>query len=172
MGIRHDLQFLADEIGKVDLFLSHLASRDTGQYQHIVNQLPHALRALADAGEGVHSGGIQAAGVIFLHGAREAVNRSERRAQIVRDGIGEGLQFLDRRGHAGPGRLHLHGHVVEAPSQFAELVLPAQAHPMLEVAAGDAVRGALQPFDRSEHQSAKDNEVSKQDREHGHDQEE
>ena len=114
---------------EVDVDDVESATPDARQLEQRVDQFRHAAGRLAHAAEVVLPGRVEAVGVAFAEDPAEALDRAQRRAQVVRHAVGEGFQFavglaeLARaRGHAGLQRpverlhrilgAHALGHVV------------------------------------------------------------
>ena len=97
--------------------------------------------------------------VVLEQDAREALNGAQRRPEIVRHRVGEGLQLrvdpLKRLGALRDLRFevvvrarHLLGHRVERPCQPAELVVASRGHALFQVARRDCFRGVGDPDQR------------------------
>ena len=108
---------------------------DAGEVDQCVDQDGHALGTGADAHELVAVALVQARPGLFGEDAREAVDRAQRRAQVVRHRVGEGLQLAHRGLELGGARAH---------PRLELLVEVAQAE-FGDLARGDVVDGAGDP---------------------------
>ena len=84
------------------------AAGDAREAEQVVDQLPHALRGVADPVQIVVALLVQLIGITGQQGGAKAVHGAQRGAQVVRDGVGEGFQFL-------VGGLELGGALLAAP---------------------------------------------------------
>ena len=96
---------------EIDRLPPQFAPAEARELEQVVNQLVHALGGLAGAAEEVLSLRIKLAGVALQQHLAEPANAAERRAQIVGDGVGEGLQLL-------VGRLQLRRALLHPPLQL------------------------------------------------------
>ena len=71
----------------------NLLPRQPRQLQQVVDEPSHALRGVADAGEVVLAGLVEALAPVLAQRLSEAVDAAQRRAQVVRHGIAERLEL-------------------------------------------------------------------------------
>lgn len=67
---------------------------DSRQIQQLIHQQAHAVDALFDALQVSSCFGVHSGGEVFNQDSGKTADVAERRAQIMRNGIGEGLQFV------------------------------------------------------------------------------
>ena len=117
------------ERGEVHLLAQrHVAARDPREHEQVVDELRHALRGGADAGEVVRRLAVEPVAVVLQQREAEAVERAQRRAQVVRHGVAEGLEL----GVGGLERVRALAHAaLEAPVQRLELALGLAARGLL-----------------------------------------
>ena len=131
--IGHDLVRDRAQIQRLDV---ELAAAHLGQPQQVVDQRAHALAGGPHPLQVPVSRGIHHVAVVLEQRLREAVDAAQRRAKIVRYGIGERLQLaVDQLQFGRPlGHLllerpvhlvHGAGHVIERRGQVAEFVARA-----------------------------------------------
>ncbi len=139
----HVRDHLARELADVDVAPRELAARHLGKIQQVLDQLAHALRRGADASEVAARLLGHLLGKVLEQRLAEAVDRAQRRAQVVRHRIAERLEL-------GVGRLQLDGALLDARFQLG--VEPQHfflgAAPLAHLALGFAVRG-LEPARRA-----------------------
>src|SRR5438477_12675846 len=81
--------------GDVRISALQTASRNPRKIQQVIDEARHSLCSCAHALEIVQAAFVESlARIIFEQGFAEAVDRSQRRAEIVRNRVGEGLQLL------------------------------------------------------------------------------
>jgi hypothetical protein len=92
---------LADELGRprarqrrhVHFGLHRLGACEAREVEQAVDQLRHLARVGLDLHEQLVAVGIEAVGVLLAQDRREAVDRAQRRAQVVRDAVRERLEL-------------------------------------------------------------------------------
>jgi hypothetical protein len=86
---------LADEAGGVNRLLVEWLTAQPRKSQQIINQTSHLLGVLADDPQVTSRLGRELGRIVFQQNARKAIHGLQRRAQVVRDGAGEGFHLLD-----------------------------------------------------------------------------
>jgi hypothetical protein len=136
-----------------------LGAADARQFEQIVDQLRHARRGGAHAGEIAASGFVKLGGVVFLEHAREAVDGAQGRAQVEGHGVGKRFELVVRclqlRGAVAHtvlqldvqvrqilGRLPALGDVVEDARGAGELAVFVVAHMLGHLQPADAAVAA------------------------------
>ena len=81
------------KLGDIDLFAGKFGARDARELKQRIDKLAHLLHPGADAPNVVVALRIHGVREVLFKGQTESVNGAERRAQVVRDRIAEGLQL-------------------------------------------------------------------------------
>ena len=81
------------ELAQIHWCDRHFAAGDTREVEQVVDEGGHALSGRAHPLQVILPGRVELAGVILKQGLAEAVDAPERRPQIVRHGVGEGVEF-------------------------------------------------------------------------------
>ena len=79
---------------EVDRFAAELGAADAREREEVVDELAHALCAGAHPAEVVAPSLVEAVAVVLEQRLAEAVDRAQRRAQVVRDRVAERLELL------------------------------------------------------------------------------
>src|SRR5262245_54319731 len=88
------LQRLFRQLFEVDRLAAHLHSPKPREDQQAVNQTAHVVGRLDDAPQVIFPGLVERSGRMLPQQIGEAGDVAQRRAQVVRDRVGEGLQLL------------------------------------------------------------------------------
>src|SRR5262245_4975682 len=91
------LNDLARELAERHRLAVQILTRDARELQQIVDQIPHALRARAHAGEMLLRLRIEPRRVFFEQQRAETIDSAKRRTQVVRHRVAERLQLLVHR---------------------------------------------------------------------------
>ena len=95
----------AGELRQVHRLALQRLRRQLRQREQRVDHVVHARRGAEHAVEMVDADAVEHAAVVFLDDAREALDDADRRAQVVRDGVGEGLLVAETPFGLGRNRL-------------------------------------------------------------------
>ncbi len=81
-----------DEVVEVDRRDVHRRAAQARERQQAIDQLAHVARRVADGGEVARGGLVALQAQVFFQQTHEAGDVPQRRAQVVRDRVGEGLE--------------------------------------------------------------------------------
>src|SRR5436309_14067479 len=91
LQLRGDASYRAAEIDGLSF---HLASGYPREIEHVINELRHPLASIADPVQIVFSLLVQILPIVLQDGLTKTINRSKRRAEVVRYRITECLKLL------------------------------------------------------------------------------
>jgi hypothetical protein len=135
------------QLREIDWPSRHLDPARPRELQQVVDELTHLLRGLARHLEILPPPGVEPGAVVLQRRLAEAGDRAERRAQVVRHRVAEGLQFPVRDRQVPVALLQLPGHPVEGVSHFRQLVGSLDADPVVQVSRCDLLRAIPQVHD-------------------------